>query len=240
MTMLVFNKGFTLLEILTVVAILAVLVMLIFPVADRMIASSQRAGCLTNLRAIGGGLHMYAADHNGRLPPLSNSGASGKGKGNQWDAVIMPYLGIASGVEVKTVFFCPASKRFSASKQPLSDNLSYSYNRNVASDTSGSGRLAAIEKPSRLVLVADTDRLPDTNENYLTMEGSSNPIFLNQSTENSVNRMNYKRHRGVINVLFADGSADSRAPVGPPGATTLASKFPKGIQWENRKEITPQ
>jgi len=233
-------KGFTLLEILSVVAILAVLVMLIVPTADRMVASSQRAGCLSNLRAIGGGLHMYAADNNGRLPPLSNSGANGNGKGNQWDAVIMPYLGIVSGVEVKTVFFCPASKRFSTSKQPLSDNLSYSYNRDVASDTSGSGRLAAIEKPSQLMLVADTDRLPGTNENYLTMEGSSNPIFLNQTSDGSVNRMTYKRHRGVINVLFADGSADSRAPVGPPGATSRASKFPKGIQWVNRGAITPQ
>jgi prepilin-type processing-associated H-X9-DG protein len=109
----------------------------------------------------------------------------------------------------------------------------------VALNTAGSGRMGGIQNPSKLIFVADTDRLPDTNENYLTGEGSTNPIFLNETSDGSVNRMTYNRHRGLINVLFADGSASSRSPVGPPGATSRESKFPRGTQWVNGGAISP-
>jgi prepilin-type processing-associated H-X9-DG protein len=238
MTLHLASKGFTLVEILVVTTTLLLLVALIVPALGSVIAKSHRAGCLSNLRAIGGGLQMHAADNNGWLPPESSSGANGKGKGAQWDSVIMPYLGIATGTEVKTVFFCPASKRYSPSKVPLSQNLSYGYNRYVAENLYGSGRMATIENPSKLILVSDLERAVDSNENYTTGGGKNNIIFISAKSEAIVDRMTYKRHRGAINLLFADGSAGSRPPVGEDGGSGMIAKFPRGIQWHNRGATT--
>lgn len=48
----VLNKGFTLLELLTVIAIIAVLTAILFPMVSRAMASAQRAKASSNLRQI--------------------------------------------------------------------------------------------------------------------------------------------------------------------------------------------
>jgi prepilin-type N-terminal cleavage/methylation domain-containing protein/prepilin-type processing-associated H-X9-DG protein len=60
--------GFTLIEILVVIGIVAVLAALLFPVATGMIGKSHSTHCLSNLRAIGQGIHLYANDNNGDYP----------------------------------------------------------------------------------------------------------------------------------------------------------------------------
>jgi prepilin-type N-terminal cleavage/methylation domain-containing protein len=60
--------GFTLIEILVVIAIIAILIALIFPVFTKTRAMAREVTCINNLRQIGMAIIMYKNDF-GELPP---------------------------------------------------------------------------------------------------------------------------------------------------------------------------
>jgi len=61
--------GFTLVELLVVVGIIAVLVGILVPVLATAREAGRCTNCLSNLRQIGQAFQMYANDHNGFLVP---------------------------------------------------------------------------------------------------------------------------------------------------------------------------
>lgn len=68
------SRGFTLIEILVVVAVIALLAAILFPVFARARENARRAACQSNMKQLGLGLLQYTQDHDERLPPLrSNS-----------------------------------------------------------------------------------------------------------------------------------------------------------------------
>jgi len=62
--------GFTLMEMLVVIAIIVLLISLIVPAVNRALERARTGSCLSNLRQIGIGLMTYRADHLNRLPPV--------------------------------------------------------------------------------------------------------------------------------------------------------------------------
>lgn len=69
-------SGFTLVELLVTITIIAVLAGLIFTLASRSINSAEKAVCVTNLRGVGNALQIYISENNGRLPGPLNTGQS--------------------------------------------------------------------------------------------------------------------------------------------------------------------
>ena len=61
--------GFTLIEVLVVIAVISILAMLLFPALNRAHESGRRSYCTNNLRQIGIGIQLYRQDQNDR-PPL--------------------------------------------------------------------------------------------------------------------------------------------------------------------------
>jgi len=102
--------GFTLTEMLIVLAIVAVLVGISFPLIKSGVRASHRAGCLSNLQQIGIGLEAYLQDHNQRMPELLAERKSKSDEGLVLEVLLEPYL------QSEAVFHCPAdSKVFEAS-----------------------------------------------------------------------------------------------------------------------------
>lgn len=83
------NNAFTLIELLTVIAIIGILAAILIPVVGSVRNSARTSTCLSQLRQAGMGMLLYAEDHGGRLP------GQGAGASDRWHHRISPYLDVA-------------------------------------------------------------------------------------------------------------------------------------------------
>lgn len=236
-------SGLTMLELLSTIAIMAVLVALL---AAGLRSAKQRAadaGCLHNLRTLGVGMHAFAAENNGRLPEIRREtrpdGSTNSMPGHQWDVQIAQYLDIDLRTETQrpTPFVCPGAIRYPNHDLGWGRNLSYGLNVRVGNDVLGSGRLATIEHPSQLVVIADRERTAGTNENWLTLHGASSAMFIGD-TAARYGALPYERHGGRIHILFADGHVAAREKLGTP-SSPFPANAPRGVRWYNTGPLSP-
>ena len=107
------RNAFTLVELVVVVAVIAALAWLLFPVMHHPSENAPRSSCQSNLRQINLGYLQYVQDYNDKFPiTTTNQG---------WFGALQPYL------KSEALFQCPSEKLRAR------DNLTdYWFNRRLA------------------------------------------------------------------------------------------------------------
>ncbi|HEX8913591.1 MAG TPA: type II secretion system protein [Humisphaera sp.] len=144
------RRGFTLVELLVVIGIIALLMSILLPTLGRVKEQANAIKCGSNLRQVGLAFVMYANDNGGKLPPRNASRSDGPtGKTSDWifwqtgrelgESNVMKYVG-GSGVS-DALLRCPSDQN--ADERPLNGNdakvgpYKYSYTVNVYMITNG-------------------------------------------------------------------------------------------------------
>ncbi|MEX2382238.1 MAG: prepilin-type N-terminal cleavage/methylation domain-containing protein [Opitutales bacterium] len=68
------RRAFTLIELLTVIAIIGILAAILIPVVGQVREQAKVAKCVVHLRDLGTGVHLYGNDHNDWAPPFLRNG----------------------------------------------------------------------------------------------------------------------------------------------------------------------
>lgn len=64
------RRGFTLIELIVVVAVVTILAAIAFPVTSHVVQAAKASACISNLKSLGSALNLYLGDHNEILPTL--------------------------------------------------------------------------------------------------------------------------------------------------------------------------
>ena len=115
------KRGFTLVELLVVIGIIALLVSILLPALNRARQHAQTIQCLSNMRQIGAACMMYSNNNNGVIIPLDYrdltvpAGPNGYSASDFWPTILvaMNYLSYPPAttkdiVGMSTVFHCPS------------------------------------------------------------------------------------------------------------------------------------
>src|SRR5689334_7480031 len=131
-----FGKGFTLIEMLVVIALMAILAGLVLPALGRSKASAQRIKCVSNLRQLGLATQLYWDDNTGNCFSYGGwatnggqlywfgwigSGAEGQRSFDARQGELYPYLQ-GRGVEL-----CPAFNYASPEVKLKATDAAYGY-----------------------------------------------------------------------------------------------------------------
>jgi prepilin-type N-terminal cleavage/methylation domain-containing protein/prepilin-type processing-associated H-X9-DG protein len=217
------RNGFTLMELLVVVAVIAILAALILPALSLAKARAQRLHCASNIRQIGIALQQFVSD-NQFYPLYSGGDTTSRG----WEYDVARQLGDnpnTPGYLLSGVWACPGIPT-----KDVSSVASYGYNAfglGVSVDSLGLGathgatvggwtfevlkppvRESSVVQPSEMMAIGDgfhgSGNIIICGDWFLWRHDVFHPILW--GTRPFVASA---RHRGRANVVFCDGHVES-------------------------------
>ena len=201
------KTGFTLVELLTVIAIAGILAAIVIPAVGKVREGANRSKCLNNLRQLGLAAKLYSMND----PRQSNPSMT------VWHDQILPYLeypeeistlSALRDVPAKTaqgqVLWCPSVSYETADPIVQRDNSCYGINTSFYA----SGHLDNPDKRRTILDVSDHGA-----EIIAFLDANSRNVF-----HSTPGRIGHGRHGGNVNVVFADGHTES-VPYSGDGST---------------------
>lgn len=164
------TRAFTLIELTIVIAIIATLVVMMMPEADKFIARSRSVTCMNNLRQVGVGILSYVADNDNTYPVIEPNPES-----PVYDPQIeaTPLTELESYGITDMVLKCPSDKKYFADR-----GSSYQWrvildDENAAAPKIYGGRRGGVRvvKPSRVTICTDYEAVHFGRLNRLYADG---------------------------------------------------------------------
>jgi prepilin-type processing-associated H-X9-DG protein/prepilin-type N-terminal cleavage/methylation domain-containing protein len=209
--------AFTLVELLTVIAVIGILAAILIPTVGRVRSAARASQCISNLRQTGAATNLFVNENRGRLPRQNF----------QFPHDLWPY--VASTAQALpsiagdpppdlagTVFECP-----NVYDDEQTTKRSYGYNsrilpRGVTAAQLPSDPLAGSGSNAKIKMLSHIENLSQT---LLYADAKGTSLFGNTGNmDTAIGQLN-PRHSGRINVSFADGS------VRPIGVETIPTSY---------------
>jgi len=220
------RTGFTLVEIIVVIAIMAGLALLLAPTLKKAREKADEMKCASNLKQLCAAAHLYSIDNNGRLLPAVYLG-------NIWvstlqnDLYLPPVTAAMSSLRGRyDPLTCPAYRPVTppAGSIPLSQTTGINlwrapcviantgvYSYYDADRGYISTHASQVSNPASTIYFADAQ---DS-----TFQKPNADVSAPDNIQNGI----WYRHNGYANIVFFDGHVERRAatqvsePGGPPG-----------------------
>jgi len=181
------RRAFTVIELLVVMAILAILTAILVPIVSGAAASGRATASMSNLRQWGIALNMYVEDHNGTLPWEGDDSVAASISARDWWANALPrYVGMDSYSDLvasgraplppdRTIFLdaaatVPPNAPYQSGDVPFF--FCYVPNSKLDANLPRNGRVKArqIERPDATIFMVEMrthkDELPTTSPFY--------------------------------------------------------------------------
>lgn len=224
------QDGFTLIELMTAVAIVALLAGLGVAGFQHAISASHTGKCAANLRTMAWAVLAYSADEGGKIPPamtLAEPAETGGVGHRLWIDYLQPYLPALTGRENQHPYLCPAARRPGLWNNRCPDygcNLRWSEKDNAGAFALQSWnpephptemRVARLQNPSQLLMFTDSYA---SNSIYQTGRwGMDLRVLTNGVTPSSLlaggiaprHQVRGKNGLGRFNAAFFDGHVES-------------------------------
>ncbi len=192
------SLGFTIIELVVVMAIILILAAILLPVFERALKAAERTTCLMNVRHLGLAAQLYADDYDGLLPPAVIDSPNSSQQ-NCWDILLMPYL------RCREVFLCPADEK-PTERLLQTNSVSRSYGANldvtmVGGYPGASLQLGQIQRSGSIILYFDMQQQhePPSSYGYRASWGNMSKFVAG-------------RHSQRANFVFCAGNAKGLAP----------------------------
>lgn len=227
--------AFTLVELLVVIATIALLLAVLLPALGAARRQARQAVCAARLREIGRALHLYAADHNGRAMPLAYTdtdllingeqvywwGSNGVSRVDPTVGFVWPYLSAAPDAE--GLLECPEQQWGSYAPQGFAarPTSTYGYNGYYLCPPHTPGWSLSIgHRPWRMVdELRDVSRTFAFADTMISLGGDPmnnallDPplLFRTRRWSRNQNPTTAFRHAGQAVITHVDGSAAAYA-----------------------------
>jgi prepilin-type N-terminal cleavage/methylation domain-containing protein/prepilin-type processing-associated H-X9-DG protein len=241
------SRGFTLVELLVVVSIIAVLIAILLPALAKAREQAKLIQCQSNERAIGQFFAMYGSDGSRFYPPSDYDTSTNNDLTPLWFNAIMPSTNYS--IADAGILYCPNAQEYpppvTFPAGGLSWNISYGYNdcgigggfwnntrswaypAGSANPNLGSpAQFGRIRTSTTTMIVCDAGIVSPAPGAAADGEGMPGWCSISSWWDSNFNGIPVPRHHGTLNCLFADGHVEG---IVAPNNSIVGLQSPQGI-----------